>query len=161
MSKKPVSFFVSYAHANKAAKNKFMELFLEQTGAAKRFNYSFWQDQDIAVGDDWDQSIQNAITHTDFGLLLVSPAFLGSQYIKDKELPRYLESGGKRCFPLMLSQVDFERQDLKGLEEKQIFLLDSPDFKQPRPFNDLKPKRKEQFARELFAKIDDWLNEHF
>jgi hypothetical protein len=161
MNKKSVSFFVSYAHANRSAKDKFLELFLEQTGAAKRFKYSFWQDRDIAVGDDWDQSIKNAITQTDFGLLLVSPSFLGSQYITEKELPCYLESGGKRCFPLMLAQVDFERQDLKGLEKKQIFRLDSSDFKQPRALNDLKLRRKEQFARELFAKIDDWLMEHF
>jgi len=130
---------------------------MEQTGAAKKFEYSFWQDQDISVGDDWDRSIKDAINNTDFGLLLVSPAFLGSQYIKENELPCYLESGGKRCFPLMLAQVDFKRQDLKGLQEKQIYRLDSPDFKQPRAFNDLKPRRKEQFARELFARIDDWL----
>jgi hypothetical protein len=161
MSKKPVSFFVSYAHSNRPAKEKFMELFIDQTGAAKRFEYSFWQDQDVAVGDEWDSSIQNAIRETQFGLLLVSPKFLGSQYITGHELPHYLESGGKKCFPLMLAQVDFKRQDLKGLEEKQIYRLDSPDFKQPRAFNDLKPRRKEQFTRELFAMIDDWLVENY
>ena len=155
-----VSFFISYAHANRDAKIKFMELLKEQTGAARNFKYTFWEDEDIAVGDDWDNSIQGAIAKNDFGILLVSPAFLGSKYITESELPRYLEFGGKRCFPIMLAPVDFERHDLRGLEKKQIFSLVSTDFKEPRAFNDLRGRRKEQFVRELFAKIDDWLLEN-
>ena len=60
----------------------------------------------------------------------------------------------------MLAPVDFQRHDLKGLEAKQIYMLDSPDIKEKRAFNDLKTRRKEEFVRELFAKIDDWLAEN-
>lgn len=157
MDKKEVSFFVSYAHANESAKKAFMGLFLEQTGAAKRFNYRFWDDQSIVIGDNWQASIEHAMKNADFGLLLISPAFLNSKFINDNELPHYLGVDGKRCFPVMLAPVDFERHDLKGLDEQQIYRLNSSDFKSPRAFNELKGNRKEQFARELFAQIDDWL----
>lgn len=157
MSKNPVSFFVSYAHANKSAKETFMSLFSEQTAAAKNFDYQFWSDKDLRIGSDWRQSIAAALDETDFGLLLISPAFLGSKFIVERELPTYLNHAGKHCFPVMLAPIDFDRHDLKGLQDKQIYRLDSADFKVPRAFSELKPKRKTDFVQGVFAQIDDWL----
>lgn len=157
MAKKPVKFFVSYAHANHRAKEQFMALLSEQTAISKRFDYQCWSDKDLCVGDDWRQSIQRALAETDFGLLLVSPAFLASKFIVEQELPTYLAHGGKRCFPVMLAQVDFERHDLKGLQDKQIYRLHSADFSTPRAFTDLKGQRRAEFAHGVFAQIDDWL----
>ncbi len=146
MSKPQVNFFVSYAHANNSAKAQFMALFNEQTAAAKHFDYQFWSDKELQIGSDWRESINTALTETDFGLLLVSPAFLGSKFIVEHELPIYLSHRGKRCFPVMLAPVDFERHDLHGLQDKQIFRLDSGDFKAPRAFSELRSKRKAEFA---------------
>ena len=161
MAKKKVSFFISYAHKNNAAKNRFMDLFIEQTMAAKDFKYCFWDDKSIMLGDDWHEAIQKAIQNCEFGILLVSPAFLSSKYIVENELPGYLRVDGKRCFPVMISPVDFDRHDLRGLEKKQIFRLGSSDFSQPRAFTELRSSnRKEEFARILFAKIHDWLEEN-
>ena len=157
MSKQPVKFFVSYAHANHRAKAQFMALFTEQTAVAKRFDYQCWSDTDLCVGDDWRQSIQTALAETDVGLLLISPAFLASKFIVEQELPTYLAHGGKRCFPLMLRPVDFERHDLKGLQDQQIYRLHSADFSTPRAFTDLKGQRRAEFAHGVFAQIDDWL----
>ncbi len=160
MMKRRVSFFVSYAKANKVAVDQFLQLYREQIGASKRFSYALWTDHEIVVGDNWNQSIQNAIEETDFGILLVSPAFLNSVYIASNELPSYLKASGKRCFPVMLANVDLERHDLKGLEQKQIYRLDSIKLKQPRAFTYLKDLRKAQFVEEFFAKVDDWLHEN-
>ncbi|MGL4939256.1 TIR domain-containing protein, partial [Shewanella sp.] len=118
-------------------------------------------DKELQIGSDWRESINTALAETDFGLLLVSPAFLGSPFIVDNELPTYLEQGGKRCFPVMLAPVDFNRHDLKGLQDKQIFMLHSSDFKAPRAFNKLKPNRRADFSYALFAQIDDWLVANF
>ena len=157
MHKPQVKFFVSYAHANKCAKETFMTLFAEQAAAAKRFYYQFWSDKELQIGSDWHQSISTALDETDFGLLLISPAFLGSDFVVEHELPTYLNHAGKHCFPVMLAPVDFDRHDLKGLQAKQIYRLDSAGFKVPRAFSELKPKRKTDFAQGLFAQIDDWL----
>jgi len=160
MNKRDVSFFVSYAKANKESAGQFLGHFREQVGAAKRFSYSIWSDHDIAIGADWHKSIQHAIRKTDFGLLLVSPAFLNSEYIGNNELPHYLDMRRKNCFPVMLAKVDLARHDLKGLQERQIFRLDSKDFDQPRAFTETKRHRRIQFVEELFAKVDDWLYEN-
>lgn len=158
MNKKDIKYFVSYAHSNKKAATQFLEMFEEQTGAAKLFNYNRWDDRQLTVGEYWDKEIQEAIKCCEFGLILVSPALLASQYIKNKELPKFLSTDGKRCFPVMLAEVDFERHDLLGLEYLQIFRLDSPKFKEPRAFTACKEKRKEDFVRELFAQVHDWLD---
>lgn len=161
MDKREVKFFVSYAHANKLSAAQFLKLFKEQTGAARSFNYKFWDDNQLVMGEKWNDSIQNALEKCDFGLLLVSPAFLASQYVTEKELPHYLNPGGKRCFPVMLAPVDFKRHDLKGLEKLQIFRLNSESFKSPRSFTECKSQRKEDYVRELFAQIHDWLDENY
>ncbi|MGI1944769.1 toll/interleukin-1 receptor domain-containing protein [Shewanella glacialipiscicola] len=157
MAKKSVKFFVSYAHANHRAKEQFMALFSEQTAVSKRFDYQYWRDSDLTLGDHWRDEIARAQAETDFGLLLISPAFLASKFIVEQELPTYLAHGGKRCFPLMLAPVDFERHDLKGLQDKQIYRLQSADFNAPRAFTDVKGKRKAEFAHGVFAQLDDWL----
>ncbi|MCX0438195.1 MULTISPECIES: toll/interleukin-1 receptor domain-containing protein [Aeromonas] len=157
MDKPQVKFFVSYAHANRVSKEQFMALFSEQTAISKRFDYQYWSDSELTLGDHWRDEIARAQAETDFGLLLISPAFLASKFIVEQELPTYLAHGGKRCFPLMLRPVDFERHDLKGLQDQQIYRLHSADFSTPRAFTDLKGQRRAEFAHGVFAQIDDWL----
>ena len=57
----------------------------------------------------------------DFGLLLVSPAFLASQFITKEELQYLLKY--KRVIPVALKSVLFDgTMNLKGLEDRQIKL---------------------------------------
>ncbi len=144
-----VTVFVSYARANKRLKSTFMDKLEQQTSAAKYFRYKFWVDDDIAVGERWDQEIKKAIDDSDLGLLLVSPAFLGSQYIPSEELRRLLR---KRVIPVLLQPVDMENQDLKGLEEHQIFRLEK-GVQAPRAFGELRDPKRDVFAQALFVKM--------
>jgi hypothetical protein len=61
-------------------------------------------------------------------LLLVSPAFLGSDYIGKHELSHYVGGGAggamprKRAAPVALKPIRFDgAMDLKGLDRLQIF----------------------------------------
>ena len=155
--RKKVSFFVSYAHRNKVLANSFLEKLDDVLAPSKRFNYSLWQDAGIEVGEDWETQIKTAIDRCDFGLLLISPAFLASKFITEKELPAYVTQGRKPSIPIMLQQVDFVRHDLKGLEKKQIFRLDYEGFKEPRSYGDCKGQRRETFVLELFKAIENRL----
>lgn len=161
MSKRKISFFISYAHKNVKAKEEFLELFQEQCAPDKLFEFQFWNDEVLKVGDKWDSAIQTALKQCDFGLLLLSPSFLGSNYITQYELPTYA-SGEKNCFPIMLCPIDFERHDLKGIQEIQIFRLPSKRGKQLKAFTDLKTThRREDFVRELYMQIHDKLKSDF
>ena len=54
-----------------------------------------WDDRDIAPGDAWRKTIADALAHTRVALLLVSPDFLKSEFIRDEEL-RYFLDAAKR-----------------------------------------------------------------
>jgi hypothetical protein len=159
VTKKDVKLFVSYARANKMLAANLLTRFRQQVGASKRYRYMFWRDGHILVGEEWHQAIQRALDDCRLGLLLVSPAFLGSQYIAEHELPRFVGAGGKPVVPVMLQPVDLERHDLKGLRSKQLFRLDRPRFSRPKAYADCTGAQRDQFAQELFRQVEDRLDQ--
>ncbi len=154
MAKQDVTVFVSYARANKDLAARFLKAFREQTDASKSFRYTYWQDGDILVGEEWRESIHKALESCDVGLLLVSPAFLGSQYITEEELPRFVGGRAKPVIPVMLQPVDLDLHDLKGLDGKQIFRLELPTLSKPKAFAECRDARRDAFALELFRRVE-------
>ena len=47
----------------------------------------------IGTGEQWGPQIEDAIARADIALLLVSPDFLGSEFIMDRELPALIGTG--------------------------------------------------------------------
>ena len=125
--RRAIDFFVTYAHANRRWADDFLKRLSEQLIPSKQYEYTLWRDTAILVGQLWQQEIHRALAECDLGLLLVSPAFLGSDYITREELPRFVGIGGKAVIPVMLQRVDFTRHDLKGLEAHQVFRLEGRD----------------------------------
>ncbi len=154
--RKKVTFFVSYARSNKQLADSFLQKLREMLAPSKKHEYELWQDTGIEVGEEWEQQILSARDNCDFGLLLVRPAFLGSKFITEKELPIFV-SGEKPSIPVMLQRVDFSKHDLKGLEKRQIFLLDYEGFKEPRAYGECKQRRRDTFVLELFKTIENKL----
>ncbi|WP_417438951.1 toll/interleukin-1 receptor domain-containing protein [Idiomarina sp.] len=155
--KRRIKVFVSYARSNKTGKQQFMAMLSDYAGADARFEFEFWQDSQISIGSDWNESIHTAMAHCDVGLLLLSPAFLQSQYITEKELPVLVQK--PLLFPVALAPIDFKRHDLKGLQAKQIFRLDAKGLEQPRAFSELKSKRRQEFVMRLYEAMHDQLVE--
>src|ERR1700761_1055745 len=48
---------------------------------------STWSAQRLEIGDSWDASIKSQLQQARAAVLLVSPAFLASRYIRNSELP--------------------------------------------------------------------------
>ena len=154
--RKKVTFFVSYAHSNKALAGSFLQKLREMLAPSKKHEYELWQDTGLEVGEEWEQQILDARDNCDFGLLLVSPAFLGSKFITENELPVFV-SGEKPSIPVMFQPVDFSKHDLKGLEKRQIFRLNYEGFKEPRAYGECKNDRRDTFVLELFRAIENKL----
>ena len=152
--KKTITVFVSYARANRDLATRFLKKFKEQAAPSKQYHYTFWRDSDILVGEKWHEEIQHALGECDVGLVLISPALLGSQYIQDHELPRFVKSGGRAVIPVMLQPIDLERHDLKGLLQTQIFRLDRPRFASPKAYGECSGSHRDQFALELFGQVE-------
>lgn len=156
--KKKVELFVSYARSNKTLAANFLRRYAEQTVASSRYDYIFWRDTDILVGEEWHEAIASALGRCDLGLLLVSPAFLGSQYISDHELPRFVGGRGKPLIPVVLQAVDFDRHDLKGLRQHQLFRLDGERFKAPKSYGECTGNQRDRFVRALFREVEHKLD---
>lgn len=154
--KKKIRFFVSYAHSNKELANSFLEKLREVLAPSKKYEYILWRDTMLEVGEEWKAQILKTIKNCDFGLLLISPAFLASKFISENELPIFV-SGEKPSIPVMLQPIDFSKHDLKGLENRQIFRLDYEGFKEPRAYGECRKQRRDTFVLELFRAIEDKL----
>jgi hypothetical protein len=152
--KKKITVFVSYARANRDLATRFLKKFKEQAAPSRQYQYVFWRDNDILVGEKWHEEIQGALAQCEVGLVLISPAFLGSQYIQDHELPKFLKSGGKPVIPVLLQPIDLDRHDLKGLQRTQIFRLDRPRFASPKAYGECSGAQRDQFALELFRQVE-------
>ncbi|NTW70545.1 MAG: TIR domain-containing protein, partial [Chlorobiaceae bacterium] len=145
-NKPGVHLFFSYAHDDSAVKESFFDKIRARLKTSKEFRFSFSSDRDILTGERWHDEIQEMIKRCDFGLLLLSTNFLGSDYIEEHELPNLLD----KCLPVALDILDLKNQNLKGLSEKQIFF-----FNGNRSFNEVKENNRTRFINELAADIEN------
>ncbi len=148
-----VRYFVSYAHDDTEDVQRFNEVLRPQLATAAGYTFERWMDRDILPGEDWNLQIQNAVTACDFGLLLVSPAFLSSKYIIEKELAALLAK--PMVVPAGLHPILFDgTMDLKGLAPRQLYR--DPEV---RTFDQCGRKHtRRAFALDLHQKITALLN---
>jgi len=157
MSRQEVRIFVSYSHRNRDGAARFLEAFEEYCRCSKTYAYRFWKDTELKIGERWEEAIRQNLTKSHCGLLLISPALLSSGYIQDVEIPA-LMAPGKILLPVGFARVDFQRHDLHGLLERQIFRLAQPGLKEPRFYSELNPKRRADFISALFTAMEERLD---
>lgn len=149
-------YFISYEHKHDSKpKQDLMDRLQANFASAKNYRFEIWDDGEIDPGDDWHDRIQGAIRNCDFGLLLVSKYFLQSKYIKEHELPAFIQPdpsqnpSTKHAIPVALKRLDFSgNTDLKGLEQRQVFMHGDKSFSEYSTDN-----TKEKFVDTLFQKI--------
>jgi hypothetical protein len=149
--------FLCYAHQDIRLVRRFRRLLEPRLKNARGLDISVWWDDDILVGQPWDETIRRAIADADFGLVLVSPALLSRDYIKDVELPALLRTSGTAVMPVGLQYVDSRRSDLRGLEEHQIFLLLDDRNGETKWFADLGGQNPARFCDRLAGEVVDRL----
>jgi len=107
--------FISYSHEDE----KLMKELLKHLKPHQRAGITAWSDQQIASGSRWLQEIQAALARTRVAVLLVSPDFLASDFIHEKELGPLLaaaEAGGVRILWVPLRPSAYEETSLKDLQ---------------------------------------------
>ncbi len=153
-----VHFFVSHAHTDDELAKAFIEEFREMSAPSRKYAYKFWRDAEIMPGENWKKEITDALKKCDLGLLLISPAFLGSKFISSEELPAFIGNKAKPMIPVMLKMVNFRRHDLKGLDSRQIFRLKVEGVKQPKSFAQCSSSQRTEFVYELFDQVEERLD---
>lgn len=80
--------FISYSHRDEKFKDDL------QIGLASLRNNGYidaWDDRAIMPGKEWDHEIKDALFKADIIILLVSPNFLASRYVRDQEIKIAME----------------------------------------------------------------------
>jgi hypothetical protein len=81
--------FISYSHADE----KYLTELLTHLKTLERADkITKWSDQQIAPGSQWLADIQAALAQTKIVVMLVSPAFLASDFIHEHELTPMLQA---------------------------------------------------------------------
>lgn len=158
-ARRPIRGFMSYAHADLPLVERFRSLLAPRLAIDRTWAYEVWWDADILVGRRWEDEIRRALAACDFGLLLVTPAFLSREYIRTVELPALVEGTDKVVVPVGLQYVDFARSDLRGLEQHQIFRFQGPTHREPQWFASLRAENPARFCDELARQLTERLEE--
>ncbi len=94
--------FFSYSHIDDKLREQ-LEMHLALLKRQQRIRA--WSDRRITAGDEWAGEIDANLERADIILLLVSPAFLASDYCFDLEMNRAMErhdAGEARVIPIIL-----------------------------------------------------------
>lgn len=86
--------FISYSHRDSKWLDVIkapLEPYVELRGI------QVWDDTHIPAGEDWRQAIADALARTRVALLLVSPGFLASAFIREKEFKYFLDAAQRHA----------------------------------------------------------------
>jgi formylglycine-generating enzyme required for sulfatase activity len=103
----PIKVFVTYSHKDKEylGENSLLDFLkgLEQEGV------EFWTDREILTGDKWDAMIKTNLGISPIALVLVSQAFLDSEYCQSEITT--LRQNKAHLIPVILSPCEWERHE--------------------------------------------------
>ncbi len=104
--------FISYSHNDKAHLERLwthLKGYLH-TGSEKEDVIDVWDDTKIVIGRDWKKEISDALAKARVAVLLVSADFMGSDFIRQYELPPLLQAAQNKeilLIPVVLSPCAF------------------------------------------------------
>ena len=107
---RPVEFFVSYSHRDATWFARLRPLLRFRTPSVNIAN--IWHDQELKVGDNWNNEIKAALKRMDVFVCLMSYDFLDSEYIMDVELTQAMvreKKGEVEIVPILLYDVNLEK----------------------------------------------------
>jgi adenylate cyclase len=113
------SIFISYSHGDKHWLNllqKHLRPYIRM-GAV-----DVWDDKKIKAGDQWRNSIREALEHARVALLVVSPNFLESDFIAQNELPPLLDAARSRGLKILWLPVTASSYEVTKIGDFQAML---------------------------------------
>ena len=130
--KTQTTILISYAQQDKAYADVFMKEFQKHSHLSRNFKWVTWTDKNIQPDSPWHEDIQYRMEGCNFAVLLVSPAFLDSQYIQKEAFNDFLKQTREErflFFPVLLSTCDYSSH--QELTKRQFFIPKGVDYGKP------------------------------
>lgn len=111
--------FICYARADNKSPHeagRWLDRVMSMLGPLNIQGIRIWSDQDVKPGADWQQDLQQALRKARVAILLISQAFLNSDFIRNSELPVLLmraKEGGLKILPIILEESMFHAAKFK------------------------------------------------
>lgn len=110
--------FVSYSHTDTKQKERLLKHLTPLEAAA---DFDVWTDSRIKAGEKWLPAIEAALSGASVAILLITADFLGSDFVRQKEIPVILERREKedlRLYPILAKSCAW--QAVPWIQERQI-----------------------------------------
>lgn len=110
-----INVFISYAHKDR----KFVDKLNVHLATLRRELIYQWEDSEILPGASWSDEIETKLEKAQIILLLISPDFLNSDFIYNRELPIALKRhkrGEAVVIPIILRPSLWDTQEFAGLQ---------------------------------------------
>ena len=116
---KRTEIFISYAHKDMREIDYIDELSDHLKSLSRTEEITWWNDQKLKAGDDWDKEIKGAISKAKVAILMVSAPFFASDYIWRDELQPILESAEETGATVLWVLVNNCGYKKKGIDKYQ------------------------------------------
>ena len=150
--------FVSYCHEDEHYLNEVATHLKPFTGRG----LEIWSDRNIKGGQRWRQEIREAMEKADVAVLLITPAFLASDFIRTVEVPCFLKREHSNavqilCVHLEPSSVHEPFDFIDGIgEQRQESLSEFQSFGSPEtPLNSLDQAERQRGLVRLAERVKE------
>lgn len=150
MATQTARIFLSWCHRDKASVDALLHDLRPTLRLFSDLKIEWWQDSHLMCGEDFEPAIRDRIDEADFGLLLVTPHYLASQFIREHELPRFSGSAADRApLPVKLTPLPpfGPAYDFGGLDKLKMFSLGD------KAFTEISRHRRTDFSNRLAEAI--------
>ena len=117
--------FICYAHKDEPTRAELVE----HLRNLDHLGINGWSDRDIPAGNDWLEEIGHILETCDAAVLLVSPQFLNSRFIKTVEVPALLKARrdrGALVIPLIVQHCNWQKKEWLSPKQARPWRIVAP-----------------------------------